>query len=362
MTCDDPFARQRIVEDWQQGLLTGATVVVIGVGALGNEVAKNLALAGVGRLVLCDHDVVDVTNLSRSVLFGANDVGRPKVEVAAEALARLSHGTLVDPRPAPLASGVGLGELADADVVVGCLDSLRSRLELLGRAALAGARLVDGGTGPWVGEIRVRVDAESGCYGCTLTPYERGVSDMPRSCAELWPGAPAGASIITTAAVAAWMTAAVLRLAMGLQVPYQALRLDAVAGTVGPVAFRRDPKCPFHDQLPLADGQLLEVSSGDRISHLLAALGTVAEITAWVPFPIATQCVRCGVGSGYYYFQIEGEVTRCAHCGGVLRPRSGVDLSAADPSAFLNALGVAPHEVLRVLSVDGRSRWVRLAG
>jgi molybdopterin-synthase adenylyltransferase len=361
MTGDDPFARQRTVEDWQQGLLTEATIIVIGVGALGNEVAKNLALAGVGRLVLCDHDVVEVPNLSRSVLFRSDDVDRFKVEVAAEALARLGHGIVVDPRPAPLASGVGLGELADADVVVGCLDSLRSRLELLGRAALAGARLVDGGTGPWTGEIRVRSGAESGCYGCTLTPYERGVSDLPRSCAELEPGAPASASIVTTAAVAAWMTAAVLRLAMGLQITYQALRLDAVAGTVGPVEFRRDPECPFHDRLPSVDAQL-EVSSGDRVSCLLAALGPVAEITAWVPFPIAAQCIRCGVGSGYHYLQIEGEVSRCAHCGGVLRPRSSVDLSAAEPAAFLNALGVAPHEILRVLSVDGRSRWVRLAG
>ena len=60
-----------LIPGWDQRRLAAATVVVIGVGALGNEVAKNLALAGIGRLVLCDPDVVSVSNLSRTVLFGA---------------------------------------------------------------------------------------------------------------------------------------------------------------------------------------------------------------------------------------------------------------------------------------------------
>jgi molybdopterin/thiamine biosynthesis adenylyltransferase len=93
------------------------------VGALGNEVAKNLALLGVGRVVLCDPDTVDATNLSRAVLFTPADVGRRKVDAAADALARLAPGTVVQRRGTDLVRGVGLGELADADLVLGCLDS-----------------------------------------------------------------------------------------------------------------------------------------------------------------------------------------------------------------------------------------------
>src|SRR5690242_1832673 len=85
----DRYARQVLVPGWAQTRLAAATAVVAGTGALGNEVAKNLALAGVGRLVLCDPDVVDTGNLSRATLFTAADVGRRKVDAAADALARL---------------------------------------------------------------------------------------------------------------------------------------------------------------------------------------------------------------------------------------------------------------------------------
>ena len=162
----DPFARQRMIPGWRQEVLAGATAVVLGVGALGNEMAKNLALAGVGRLVLCDPDTVTASNLSRCSLFGPRDVDRPKVDAAVGALARLGTGSQVDGRQATLTAGVGLGQLLDADVVLGCLDSRQARLELLSRCALVDARLVDGGTGPWSGEIRIRTDPDSACWSC----------------------------------------------------------------------------------------------------------------------------------------------------------------------------------------------------
>jgi molybdopterin-synthase adenylyltransferase len=70
-----------------QARLRDATVVIVGVGGLGTWAAAGLASAGVGRLVLIDDDVVDLSNLNRQVLYRRSDVGRPKAEVAAEALA-----------------------------------------------------------------------------------------------------------------------------------------------------------------------------------------------------------------------------------------------------------------------------------
>jgi len=357
----DPFARQRLVEGWRQEALADATVVVAGVGALGNEVAKNLALAGVGRLVLCDPDVVEVTNLSRTVLFTLDDVGRPKVDAVRDALATVSPSVSVDVRRATIITGVGLGDLADADVVVGCLDSLHARLELLGRAALVDAPLVDGGTGPWSGEVRVRTDSALGCYACVLAPYERGVTDIPRSCEELEPGSPLPASIATTALVAAWTSIAALRMIMGLRVPYQALRVDGVAGTTAPVAFPRATDCPFHHPLPPVD-DWLPITRDDLVSTLLASLQVPCEVTAWAAFPVAPYCLRCGGRTGYDQSHSIGEVTLCAHCGALVRPRRGVDLATADPSASLGSLGVAPHEILRMRTAEGQERWLRLAG
>lgn len=69
-----------------QRRLMEATVALIGVGALGTWTAQALACAGIGRLVLVDDDLVELGNLNRQVLFRHADVGRPKVEAAAEAL------------------------------------------------------------------------------------------------------------------------------------------------------------------------------------------------------------------------------------------------------------------------------------
>src|SRR5262249_39451081 len=80
----DRFARFRLISWWEQERLTRARVLVLGVGALGNEILKNLALLGIGRVFLADLDRVEDANLSRSVLFREEDRGRPKVEAAAQ--------------------------------------------------------------------------------------------------------------------------------------------------------------------------------------------------------------------------------------------------------------------------------------
>src|SRR6185436_8674984 len=81
---EDRYARQRLISWWEQERLASAKVLVIGAGALGNEILKNLALLGVGRVFVADLDVVSNSNLSRSVLYRAQDCGRHKVDVAAE--------------------------------------------------------------------------------------------------------------------------------------------------------------------------------------------------------------------------------------------------------------------------------------
>src|SRR5262245_48450748 len=77
----DRYARQQLIEWWDQERLRNARVLVAGAGALGNEVSKNLALLGVGHLLLVDADRVEHSNLSRTVLFQDHDVGRSKVAV-----------------------------------------------------------------------------------------------------------------------------------------------------------------------------------------------------------------------------------------------------------------------------------------
>ena len=81
---DDRFSRFELIGWWEQERLAAAKVLLLGAGALGNEILKNLALLGVGRVYVADLDTVENSNLSRSVLFREQDCGRPKAEVVAE--------------------------------------------------------------------------------------------------------------------------------------------------------------------------------------------------------------------------------------------------------------------------------------
>src|SRR5258707_15825094 len=87
---NERFSRQSQIHGWSQQVLSRAKLLVAGSGALGNETLKNLALLGTGTLGIIDFDSVEVTNLSRSVLFRENDVGQPKAHVAALRLAEFN--------------------------------------------------------------------------------------------------------------------------------------------------------------------------------------------------------------------------------------------------------------------------------
>jgi len=360
---EDRYARQRLIPGWDQAALATTTAVVVGVGALGNEVAKNLALAGVGRLILCDPDTVAETNLSRTVLFGPSDVGRPKVTVAAERLHELAPGIRVETRRADLAAGVGLGELADAGVVLGCLDSRRARLRLLGRAALVDAALVDGGTYAWGGEIRVRRAAADSCYGCSLSRGQRAESDVPRGCADTGSAGAAPASVLATSLVAAWMTLSASRLLMARNgsatpPPYRLLRVDGLSGTTAPVSVFRDPECPYHHPL---DGEIrsLPLGAEGTVAELLALLPDGDDPWVWEGFAVSGPCRGCGLS---YDPPTSGHgVAVCSRCGTANRVRRSDRARDAPLTARLRELGVARGEILPARTARGDFRWYRMA-
>src|SRR5437764_7963688 len=93
----DRYGRLRLISWWRQEKLAAARVLVVGAGALGNEVIKNLALLGVGTTHVIDLDDVEPSNLSRSVLFRAADGGRAKAEVAAERAREINPAAAVVP-------------------------------------------------------------------------------------------------------------------------------------------------------------------------------------------------------------------------------------------------------------------------
>ena len=88
---DDRYERLRMIGWWDQQRLEQANIVVVGAGALGNEVLKNLALLGIGNTLVIDFDHIEVSNLSRSVLFREIHDGQSKAIVAAKMAMELNH-------------------------------------------------------------------------------------------------------------------------------------------------------------------------------------------------------------------------------------------------------------------------------
>src|SRR5262245_47771436 len=109
---DDRYHRQRLIDWWDQGRVARARVLVIGAGALGNEILKLCALTGVGRCIVFDPDEIERSNLSRSVLFRDRDEGRNKALVAANRLSDLNPDVRVVGRPENVIVHGGLGLFA----------------------------------------------------------------------------------------------------------------------------------------------------------------------------------------------------------------------------------------------------------
>jgi molybdopterin/thiamine biosynthesis adenylyltransferase len=337
------FARHALIPGWSQARLASATVVIAGVGALGNVVAEALALAGVGKLLLCDPDVVAPSNLSRTALFRPADVGRPKALAAAEALRALAPSIEVDPRPLPLVNGVGLAELRDAALTLGCLDSRAARLELAGRCGLVRARWIDGGTAPWSGEVRPYLDPEGPCYGCSLSPEERSVADVPWSCLDTRSPVAVGASAPTSALVGAWMSVLAVRAVMGIPVSERMLSIDAARGTTEQVLAQRAADCPFHS--PLGDPEKLLLGPDPTVGALLSALGSRRQALAWSPILCRLECRRGHLARAEWG---RPRTLPCPTCGTVLRSRTTLELNGAPQGMRLSELGVASHEILAV--------------
>ena len=151
-----------------------AKVLVVGAGALGNEVMKNLALFGVGNIVVVDFDLIEYSNLTRSILFRPEDADKnyTKAEVAAKRLKEINPTINVKAICGDLATEVGLGIYRRMDVVLGCLDSLRARVLLNRLCFRAGKIWIEGGIGDMEGHVTA-YQLNKNCYECALSEEEK---------------------------------------------------------------------------------------------------------------------------------------------------------------------------------------------
>jgi molybdopterin/thiamine biosynthesis adenylyltransferase len=249
------FARLEAIEWWDQALLARTRVLVIGAGALGNEVIKNLALLGMGHLAIADMDRIELSNLSRSVLFRATDEGRLKADCAARSAREIYGGMNVKAFNGNVLAELGLGHFRWADVVIGALDNREARVFVNSACARVGRPWFDGGIEVLHGVVRGFAAPQTACYECTMSKVDWDLLNKRRSCSLLarraieqrgTPTTPTTASVI-----AGIQVAEVIKHLHGLGALLgKGFVFDGAEHTSYRVNYPVDPDCPWHDPAP----------------------------------------------------------------------------------------------------------------
>lgn len=151
-----------------QERLLASRVLIVGCGGLGAPAALYLAAAGVGTIGIMDADVVDITNLQRQVIHFTPDVGRPKVESAAEKMRAINPDVAVRPYPERLTAANAGSILPGYDFVIDATDSFASKFLVADACHFAGRPYVHAGILRFEGQVITVLPGRTTCYRCVF--------------------------------------------------------------------------------------------------------------------------------------------------------------------------------------------------
>jgi molybdopterin/thiamine biosynthesis adenylyltransferase/predicted RNA-binding Zn-ribbon protein involved in translation (DUF1610 family) len=369
-TESERYASLRQIAWWRQQRLAGAHVMVIGAGALGNEVLKNLALLGVGHIVIVDHDTIELSNLARSVLFRAEDVQRPKVEVAAERIQQINPQVAVAPLYKDLLD-VGLGVFRQMDIIMSCLDNREARRRVNLACWRVGRPWIDGALDTLDGLVRIFYPQIEGtaCYECILSAADYALLEQNYSC-------PAGPSI-PQGHYPTTPTAASIIAAMQVQEAVKMLHGKTVSighctyysgQTMRMTTVQYSPRedCPAHDhyehiiELPLCAAT---TSIRELQALLQTRLGQAVTVLRKQIIVSTLHCPQCGshVVTSQSYATLTPAELRCPTCGQVRSITVASTLADDEESLPLSQQGIPPLDILTVRS-STKEYYVELSG
>lgn len=286
----------KLTYEWGDGVYTllswfkkervkDARVLVAGAGALGNEVVKNLALFGVGHIFVVDFDQIEISNLTRSVLFREEDAYSHafKADIVAKRAMEINPQIKVTPIVGNLFSEVGFGLYNSVDVVIGCLDSRIARYQLNRLCMRAGKTWIDGSIENMTGAVRVYAPGKS-CYECGLSREEFNNIMLRTGCADVVRTQGKAGRIATTPISASIVGAMQVQEAMkvihqeeGQETPFKTLegkmlRYEGMTNTMNIYKFASwKSSCPAHERWNKIT-QGIELSATQTIAQVLKKL------------------------------------------------------------------------------------------
>lgn len=164
--------RQERIPHFSQAVIRQTRVAVMGAGATANEVLKNLALMGFPYIFVADLDHISTSNLSRTVLFDEQDVGKPKAPTAAQRFCAMgtAHGACADWLSGDICHQLGDGVLRHVDLVINCVDNNQTRLWVSNLCQLLHKPFIDLGINGFDWNVFVSSGREDcACFACTLS-------------------------------------------------------------------------------------------------------------------------------------------------------------------------------------------------
>ena len=251
-----------------------ARVLVIGAGGLGSPAALYLAAAGVGTIGLVEFDAVDETNLQRQILYGTPDIGRPKVEVAAERLTAQNPLVTIVPHPEVFDAANALALVSSYDVVVDGTDNFPTRYLVNDACVIAKRPNVYGSVSRFEGQAAVFAAVNGPCYRC-LHP-EPPPPGLIANCAD------AGVLGVMPGIIGTIQATEALKVVAGIGEPLigRLLLFDALRMQSRVISLPRDADCPVCGDRP----RITSLVRYDDVACATNERGeemTVDELRAW---------------------------------------------------------------------------------
>jgi adenylyltransferase/sulfurtransferase len=364
---EDRYHRQELIEWWDQQRVRNARILVIGAGALGNEILKLLALVGAGWTLVYDPDRIERSNLSRTVLFREGDEGQFKADVAVRRMKEINPDVQAHAICENVLLRGGLGVFAWADVVIGGVDNREARVFINSACARVGKTWVDGAIEALSGVVRVFSPGTGPCYECTMNKTDRKLLAERRSCALLARDAVARGHVPTSAVTASIIGAMEVQEAIKVlhgqpTLQGEAIHVDGLFGDSSRVRYQRREDCQGHEVL----GELVEtgerageVTLGALLERAERLFGEGASVDLSRDVITRLSCPACGdaVVGGAVLGGVRESQAACARCGthrvveiaSSIRRGDNVDLGLT-----LAELGLPPFDV--VVARDGMER------
>ncbi len=358
---------------WEREKVAKAKIMVVGAGALGNEVLKNLALMGIGNVFILDFDKIEAANLSRSVLFREEDSGRDKAEIAAARVKALNPDVHVQYLQGDVTSQLGLGVIRRMDVIIGCLDNREARLAVNRYSYWMNKPWVDGAIQELLGLVRVFVPGQGACFECTLTEEARRDLSLRYSCPLLARQNVLRGKVPTTPTIASIIgsiqSQEALKVIHGMPIePGKVTHFNGMINEMHTSAYVPDENCESHwtyGEITEMPARAQDTTLDDLLSIAQFDLGKETVIELDQELIVALKCPQCHTVDTILrpLSDVSYEAAHCPVCG-VLRETEMTHLITGEEDFLhrtLASVGVPPLHILRAHNAS-EYRFYELTG